>query len=306
MKLAKTSLIVLFISALLFSPVLSQESQPNLLKARVMKVVDGDTIDIRLSDGEQDTVRYIGVDAPEVNRCYAGEATNHNEVLVTNRIVWLEKGFPSSRDRYGRLLAWVYLDEKGTKSNMVNSLLVKGGSAWIAYYPETKEYIDLLWENQQQAVETGQGLWCRCLQLCGPTCEDKETVLINEIEQNPQGTDSGNEWVELFNPNDKDINIGGWLLSTWHGRVVHVKLPKDTIIPSHGFWVYSHYRQWLDNNDEAVILYDDSGREIDVAGMFDDTKNNSKCWARHPNGKDTNSRDDWEFQACTKGRSKES
>lgn len=127
-------------------------------------------------------------------------------------------------------------------------------------------------------------------------------IVINEIEQNPYGTDAGNEWVELYNPTTSDVNLDGWKLSTTHGITVTVTLCGT--IPANGYFVYTHTEQWLDNEDESVTLRDPSLNEIDRTPYLTEPyriDNGYYSWQRYPNGKDTDSDSDWEFRASTKG-----
>ena len=126
-------------------------------------------------------------------------------------------------------------------------------------------------------------------------------IVINEIEQNPYGTDAGNEWVELYNPTTSDVNLDGWKLSTMHGKTVTVTLCGT--IPANGYFVYTHTEQWLDNEIESVILRDPSLNGIDRTPYVPDTNSTRYSWQRYPNGKDTDSDSDWEFRASTEGRS---
>src|SRR3954468_11270326 len=85
--------------------------------ARVLRVVDGDTIAVRL-DGRQERVRYIGVDTPETKKpgspveCYGRRASAENERLVEGARVRLVAD-AEARDRYGRMLAYVYRVDDG-------------------------------------------------------------------------------------------------------------------------------------------------------------------------------------------------
>ena len=132
-------------------------------------------------------------------------------------------------------------------------------------------------------------------------------VVINEFDQNPPGWDyEGNEWVELFNPAENNVDISGWKLSTTHDETVTVTIPEGTKIAAEEFWVYTHNTQWLDNEDESIILQDADGNEIDRTDTTNDAKNDNRCWARHPNGNDTDSDTDWKFvskYSSTKGYS---
>lgn len=135
-------------------------------------------------------------------------------------------------------------------------------------------------------------------------------VVINEFEQNPPGTDKGNEWVELYNPTVSSVNISGWTLTTTHGNTVTVIIPLNTTIVANGYYVYGNYTkndkpaQWIGNEDESIILKNSIGQEIDsTPSLSDDVGDGGdyRCWARFPNGYDTNSSSDWRFQNDTKG-----
>jgi micrococcal nuclease len=78
---------------------------PRILTGQVVKVVDGDTIHVRVGD-RMERVRYIGVNAPELGQPGGREATEANRKLVEGQPVNLELDI-QDRDRYGRLLAYV-------------------------------------------------------------------------------------------------------------------------------------------------------------------------------------------------------
>ena len=131
--------------------------------AVVTKVIDGDTIQVRLK-GKLYSVRYIGVDAPEsVQRrdCFGREASTYNRSLVMPKgkgvTVRLEKDV-SETDKYGRLLRYVYLPD-GT---MVNQALVEDGYAQVATYPPDVKFEERFVEAQTAAREAGSGLWSKC------------------------------------------------------------------------------------------------------------------------------------------------
>ncbi len=129
-------------------------------EAVVARVIDGDTM--KLSDGR--TVRYIGVDTPEVRRRrggewvrepepYAVEATEANRRLVEGRAVRLEQDV-QSHDRYGRLLVYVYVDDL-----FVNAELVRQGYAVPLTIPPNVKYAELFRELAREARQAQRGLW---------------------------------------------------------------------------------------------------------------------------------------------------
>jgi len=105
--------------------------------------------------------------------------------------------------------------------------------------------------------------------------------VINEVELDPYGNDLHSdvyEWVELYNPTDEDIDLSGWTLSTTHGKTVTVYL--SGVIKSHGYYVHKRGKQWLDNEDESVVLKDSYGFEIDSTPKISDDDNDAYTWQR--------------------------
>ena len=129
------------------------------------------------------------------------------------------------------------------------------------------------------------------------------SVVINEWEQNPAGTDTGKEWVELYNPTSQAVNIGGWkLVDGYSGK--SVKIAVGTVIASDGYQVFPWTNGSLINSYlDYITLVDSSGREVDRTPEAKDEANNNLCQARYPNGKDLGSDTDWKFQASTPGSS---
>jgi micrococcal nuclease len=126
----------------------------------VRHVVDGDTIE--LSSGEM--VRYIGIDTPEIREKkgsewiykpmpYAEEAKELNKILVEGKSVRLEYDV-QKKDKYNRILAYVYIDDK-----MVNMEMVKQGFAMIYTYPPNVRYAQRFMELQKDARDNKRGLW---------------------------------------------------------------------------------------------------------------------------------------------------
>ncbi|MBI3335237.1 MAG: thermonuclease family protein [Candidatus Portnoybacteria bacterium] len=90
--------------------------------SKVARVIDGDTIE--LENGQR--VRYIGIDTPETSdprkpiQCFGIEAAKKNQELVEGKMVRLEKDV-SERDRYARLLRYVYAGDTLNSSNISNN-----------------------------------------------------------------------------------------------------------------------------------------------------------------------------------------
>jgi len=142
---------------------------PPNIEAQVTSVIDGDTIDVlimsvptdleeELTVGHVIRVRYIGIQAPEADTQESKVATEINASLVQNRIVYLELD-ENYWDRYGRLLAYVYLDPDG--HIMVNAIMLAVGFANTAPCPPNVRYERELRELERTAQSLGVGLWAR-------------------------------------------------------------------------------------------------------------------------------------------------
>ncbi|MDX6664008.1 MAG: micrococcal nuclease [Solirubrobacteraceae bacterium] len=131
--------------------------------AQVVRVVDGDTIVVSTA-GHEDRVRYIGMDTPESVKpgtpvqCFALKASAFNKTLVEGRQVRLVQDV-EARDRYGRLLAYVYREPDGL---FVNEELVRRGYATPATFPPNVRFRDEIAGLARTAREAGRGLWNAC------------------------------------------------------------------------------------------------------------------------------------------------
>jgi micrococcal nuclease len=130
----------------------------------VRKVVDGDTLEV--SGGER--VRLIGVDTPETkdpNRpvgCFGAEASTFTATLVPPGTAVRLVGDVEQRDRYGRLLAYVYRRADGL---FVNAELLRRGYAQLLTVPPNVAHTDDFVALSRQAREGGRGLWGACTLL---------------------------------------------------------------------------------------------------------------------------------------------
>lgn len=125
---------------------------------RVERVVDGDTIQVRI-DGRSERVRYIGVDTPESTtrtECFGKAAAAANHRLVGGREVRLAFG-AEPRDRYGRLLAYVYAG-----SVFVNAELIRLGYGTPLEIAPNVEHASELRRLASAARRGRVGLWSRC------------------------------------------------------------------------------------------------------------------------------------------------
>ncbi|MBN3554867.1 thermonuclease family protein [Fictibacillus nanhaiensis] len=157
----KPKLLVSFFSAILLISGCSylNSSDDKRIPVKVEKVVDGDTIKVRV-DGRLETVRFLLVDTPESVhpskpvQPFSKEASTYTLRMLEDANVELELGI-GERDKYGRLLAYVYADGQSVQEN-----LLKKGLARVAYVfePNTK-YVDQYERIQIQAQKEGVGIW---------------------------------------------------------------------------------------------------------------------------------------------------
>lgn len=127
---------------------------------QVLKVVDGDTIEVAL-DGCQVIpafrVRLLCIDTPERGRCYYTEATERTRALVEGQRVLLERD-TCEWDSYGRLLRYVYTQD----GQWVNGVLVRAGYAQVTIYPPDDRYSARLHWLEAQAIAENAGGWGEC------------------------------------------------------------------------------------------------------------------------------------------------
>jgi micrococcal nuclease len=137
------------------------------ITATVTEVIDGDTFRARLAGGREERVRLIGVDTPESTtqvEPYGKEAAAYTARHLSGRTVYLELDV-GERDKYGRLLAYVWLSppqsasEAEVRAKMFNAELLLAGMAQVMTVPPNVKYADLFVKLQREAREAGKGLW---------------------------------------------------------------------------------------------------------------------------------------------------
>lgn len=137
------------------------ETSASSLRAQVSRVVDGDTIEVRIGGGE-DEVRYIGIDTPETVKpgtpvqCFGPQSSAANKRLVEGRSVRLVFD-RERRDIYDRLLAYVYVGDR-----FVNAALVREGFARTLTIPPNVAHAGLFHRLARAAGSAGRGLWRAC------------------------------------------------------------------------------------------------------------------------------------------------
>lgn len=138
--------------------------RPGSGRATVTRVVDGDTIRVRVS-GVDERVRLIGIDTPEthgaggVRECFGAEASRRTAALLPPGTAVRLVRDVEARDRYRRLLAYVYREADGL---FVNLALAREGYATTLTYPPNVAHADELLTAVRSARQAQRGLWRRC------------------------------------------------------------------------------------------------------------------------------------------------
>jgi micrococcal nuclease len=153
----------------------------------------------------QEKVRLIGINTPESiirHGPYGEEAAAFTKSRLTGKTVYLERDV-SERDKYGRLLRYVWLEppsdlsEQEIRGKMFNAILVLEGYAQVATYPPDVKYVQFFVKFQQEARKQGKGLWGLV-----PATPGKETKYIgnarSKIFHRPDC-----EWARKIAPHNK-------------------------------------------------------------------------------------------------------
>jgi micrococcal nuclease len=133
-------------------------------QATVARVVDGDTVVVRL-DGADEHVRLIGIDTPEtrgpggLRECFGAEATEHLKELLPERTPVTLVRDVDGRDRYDRLLAYVY---RADDKLFVNMAMARDGYAAALTVPPNVAHAEAFVAAAGEARRAGRGLWSAC------------------------------------------------------------------------------------------------------------------------------------------------
>ncbi len=130
--------------------------------ASVVETIDGDTIDVRIDGGRVERVRILGADTPETKdrrkpvQCFGPEASAYTHARLGGRRVSLETD-SEVRDKYGRLLAYVYVD-----GERFDDELLRLGYARFLIIPPNGAHGRALMEAELDARTARRGLWAAC------------------------------------------------------------------------------------------------------------------------------------------------
>lgn len=116
------------------------------------------------------------------------------------------------------------------------------------------------------------------------TCE----LFLNEVETNP-GSETAQEWVELYNAGDTPFDASGWQLwgESWNDNssAIAYIIPNGTTVPAGGHLrVYLQDGALLGDVNETVVLQDPEGRPVDRSILLTDTDDDIRTWSRVTDG----------------------
>jgi micrococcal nuclease len=175
-------------------------------RATVSRIKDGDTVEIEMLSGDNETVRLIGINTPESGECFSEEATTALATLLSDQVISMTADV-SDKDQYGRLLRYLWLD----RGVFVNEIMVRGGYAQARDYPPDSLYAEDIAAAQESAQSDAIGIWAT--DACGPATEADLRVI--GVLSDPPGSDTDNlegEWVDIVNAGLTEVSMRGWVL----------------------------------------------------------------------------------------------
>jgi micrococcal nuclease len=230
--------------------------------ATVARVIDGDTI--VLADGRK--VRYLGVNTPERGQPFAEEARRYNERLVLHKEVRLEISRQSA-DTYGRVLAYVYVDDV-----LVNARLLAEGLGHLFVLDTLEPYEEWL-QLQKAARAQRKGMW----QAGGVSSPLK----ITTVQADAKGDDRrnpGGEYLRICNVSDSAVALRGFsiqdashhryvfpsgVLAPGYTAVLRSGRGQDTIRRGQLVFYWGFGPIW-NNDGDTASLFTPNGKLIDV------------------------------------------
>lgn len=213
-------------------------------KFLVVEAVDGDTI--VLANG--DRVRLLGINSPEKGQYFYNESKNKLKQLLEDKEVALEKD-KEDRDKYGRLLRYVFLGQV-----FVNSEMVRGGYAYLVGSINEKYKLELA-DAEGEARERGLGIWypgnpANCLYIS----------YFHYDASSDDNRNLGDEYIVLGNRCNFSISLAGWTIG--NKRANQFVIPDFTLGAGSNVTVHSGSGKNSDadlNLKSRVAIWENSG-----------------------------------------------
>ena len=222
--------------------------------------------------GEKLTLRYIGIDTPEMSAADGAAARAQNVALVSGRTVRLEQDV-SATDPYGRLLRYVWVGDL-----LVNAELIRLGYARAVAYPPDIKHQAMLETLQGEAEAAGRGLWATASRA--PVLGHELVQITGMRRDGAINAKEPDEYVEITNQGAVAQDLTGWRLDSERGaasgQVFH--FPAGFVMQSgqvcrvytdelHPEWCglsfgYRRSGVWNNNEPDAAVLFDWDGAVV--------------------------------------------
>lgn len=219
-------------------------------EAKVLRVVDGDTIEIDRGKGKE-KVRFVLVNTPETvhpkkgAEFYGKEASNFTKSQLTGKTVYLQKD-TSDTDRYGRLLRYIWIERPSSdnpsneeiKSKCFNAILLAGGYANLSTFPPDVKYVDLFRQIERQARDGNVGLWNQPFEIdnsnkssnkTSNNSSNKSSNASNKVVKKTQNKPVQTTGQTInANPKDKAYKYAnGMVIANKNSGIYHVSSGRD-------------------------------------------------------------------------------
>ena len=168
----------------------------NRVKVKVTRVVDGDTVKV-MFNGKEESVRLTGVDTPESVHPDKSKNTEFGKIssdFTKNKLEGKEVELEfdvQERDKYSRLLAYVYVD-----GEMYNKTLLEEGMAKVATFPPNVKYVDDFVAIERVARDANKGLWAY-------DDNSSSTNTTTQVNNNNSGSSANNNQVQAIVDSEK-------------------------------------------------------------------------------------------------------
>ncbi|MED5373575.1 MAG: thermonuclease family protein [Myxococcota bacterium] len=250
MTLSRPLLLALpLLGALVFAgQALGEDYGPPPTKATVKSVYDGDTFTLATGD----KVRVSAVNTPELKpaEAYGVEARNAAESFLAGKEVTLSYG-ASSRDGYGRLVAWVEVDGRSLEEELVE----KGFAHTFLIPPVDVGDPDALLAAQKRAKAAGRGIWSLDTY--------QGSLHMTSFHANAPGDDRENvngEYIRACNITEQPLNVDGYRIADLSGN--SYTFPALIIPPGHTVKIKSGHGDHQTNPAEQLEIYLGSDQPI--------------------------------------------
>jgi hypothetical protein len=132
-----------------------------------------------------------------------------------------------------------------------------------------------------------------------------DTLILNEVELNPEGFDADKEWVEILNVSEAPVDLAGWqITANYRDDTILLMAEDSTLIPPGGRYIYTYEGLRLRNEGGTVVqLINPDGMVVDQTSPLEDTQDDERTWQRYPDGGDPLFPDMWWFLPASRNAS---